>query len=126
MTFSSILIDRRNELTTLRALGWRRDEMARATAIEGTLLSICAVVAGIIVSVGLGWIMIFVINKQSFGWTLQFSIPWLALLALGVLVIGSGAVVAYLVGRWGSGLAAGSQRSNMNKLILFFWPQQKR
>ena len=106
MTFSSILIDRRNELTTLRALGWRRDEMARATAIEGTLLSICAVVAGIIVSVGLGWIMIFVINKQSFGWTLQFSIPWLALLALGGLVIGSGAVVAYLVGRWGSGLAA--------------------
>ncbi len=106
MTFTSILIDRRNELTTLRALGWRRDEMARATAMEGILLSICAVTAGIIVSTGLGWVMIYVINKQSFGWTLQFSIPWLALLALGLLVIGSGAVVAYLVGRWGSGLAA--------------------
>jgi putative ABC transport system permease protein len=106
MTFSSILIDRRTELTTLRALGWRRDEMARATAIEGTILSICAVFAGIMVSVGLGWILIYVINKQSFGWTLQFQIPWLSLAALGFLVIVTGTVVAYLVGRWGSGLAA--------------------
>jgi putative ABC transport system permease protein len=106
MTFSSILIDRRNELTTLRALGWRRDEMARATAIEGTLLSICAVVAGTCVSLGLGWILIYVINKQSFGWTIQFQIPWVALSALGMLVIVTGTIVAYLVGRWGSALAA--------------------
>jgi putative ABC transport system permease protein len=106
MTLSSILLDRRGELTTLRALGWRRHEMARATAVEGALLSVCGVVAGIVTSLGLGWILIYVINKQSFGWTLQFSIPWLSLAALGLVVIGAGTVVSYFVGRWGSGLPA--------------------
>ena len=106
MTLSSILLDRRGELTTLRALGWRRREMALATAVEGALLSVCGVVVGMVVSLGLGWILIYVINKQSFGWTLQFAIPWLPLAALGLLVIGAGTVVAYFVGRWGSGLPA--------------------
>ncbi len=106
MTLSSILLDRRSELTTLRALGWRRREMALATAIEGALLSVCGVVVGMVVSLGLGWILIYVINKQSFGWTLQFAIPWLQLAALGLLVVSAGTVVAFFVGRWGSGLAA--------------------
>jgi len=106
MTLSSILLDRRAELTTLRALGWRRPEMARATAVEGALLSVCGVVGGTVVSLGLGWILIYIINKQSFGWTLQFAIPWLSLAALGLLVTGAGTLVAYFVGRWGSGLPA--------------------
>ncbi|HSY19334.1 MAG TPA: FtsX-like permease family protein [Candidatus Acidoferrales bacterium] len=106
MTLSSILLDRRGELTTLRALGWRRREMARATAVEGALLSICGVAGGIVVSLSLGWILIYIINKQSFGWTLQFAIPWLSLASLGLLVIATGTVVAYFIGRWGSGLPA--------------------
>ncbi len=106
MTFSSMLVDRRNELTTLRALGWRRDDLAAAASLEGAMLSIGSVLAGVIVSVGLGWILIYLVNKQSFGWTLQFQIPWLPLGAVGLLVIVSGTVTAYLVGRWGSGLAA--------------------
>ena len=106
MTFSSMLVDRRNELTTLRALGWRRDDLAVAASLEGALLSVGSVLAGMIVSLGLGWILIYLVNKQSFGWTLQFDIPWLSLSAVGLLVIISGTVAAYLVGRWGSNLAA--------------------
>lgn len=106
MTLSSILLDRRGELTTLRALGWRRQEMAKATAVEGTLLAVCGVAGGMVTSLGLGWILIYIINKQSFGWTLQFAIPWLSLAALGLLVISVGTLVAYFVGRWGSGLPA--------------------
>jgi putative ABC transport system permease protein len=106
MTFSSMLVDRRNELTTLRALGWRRNELAAAASLEGALLSSGSVMAGLVTSLGLGWILIYLINKQSFGWTLQFQIPWLSLVAVGLLVILSGTITAWLVGRWGSGLAA--------------------
>jgi putative ABC transport system permease protein len=106
MTFSSMLVDRRNELTTLRALGWRRNDLAAAASLEGALLSTGSVLAGLITSLGLGWILIYLINKQSFGWTLQFQIPWLSLAAVGLLVILSGTITAWLVGRWGSGLAA--------------------
>ena len=106
MTLSSILLDRRTESTTLRALGFQRAELANATAVEGALLAVSGVIAGTAASLGLGWILIYVINKQSFGWTLQFEIPWFALGALGALVLVAGTVVAYFVGRWGSNLAA--------------------
>ena len=54
----------------------------------------------------LGWMLIFVINKQTFGWTLGFDVPWLQMAGLALLVISAGASVAYGVGRWGAALPA--------------------
>jgi putative ABC transport system permease protein len=48
--------------------------------------------------------LIFVINKQTFGWTLQPAIPVRALLLLGLVVPATGAVVAWIVGRYGAEL----------------------
>ncbi len=106
LSLVSVLLDRRDELTTLRALGFRRSEIARATAIEGGVLALCATAVGLALSFGLGWVLIHVINKQSFGWTLAFSAPAAQLAALAVLVIGTGFGVSYLVGRWGAALPA--------------------
>jgi putative ABC transport system permease protein len=106
LSLVSVLLDRRDELTTLRALGFRRGEIARATAIEGGVLALCATAAGLALSLGLGWLLIHVINKQSFGWTLAFAVPVGQLAALAVLVIGTGVVVSHLVGRWGAALPA--------------------
>lgn len=106
MTLWSILLDRRAELTTLRALGWRPAEMAWATAVEGALLGAGSVAVGLLISLGLGWILVYVINKQSFGWTLEFAVPWMDLTCLGVLVVSTGTFVSWLMGRRGSRLAA--------------------
>ena len=106
LTLISVLLDRRDELTTLRALGFTRSEMARVAAIEGTVVSACGVFGGLVVSLALGWLLIHVINKQSFGWTLGFALPWGQLAALGGTVIATGAAVSYLVGRWGANLPA--------------------
>ena len=106
LTLISVLLDRREELTTLRALGFSRREIAFATAIEGTSLAASAVAGGLVLSLALGWLLIHVINKQSFGWTLGFSLPWAQLAALAVTVIATGAAVSYAVGRWGADLPA--------------------
>lgn len=106
LTLVSVLLDRRDELTTLRALGFRRTEIARATAIEGTVVAACAVAGGLVLSLALGWLLIHVINKQSFGWTLGFALPWGQLAALGVTVIVTGGGVSYAVGHWGANLPA--------------------
>jgi putative ABC transport system permease protein len=50
--------------------------------------------------------LIYVINKQTFGWTLGFDVPWAQLIGLGLLVIGTGTAVAFGVGRWGAHLPA--------------------
>ena len=106
LTLGSVLLDRRAELTTLRALGLTRSEMARATAFEGCALAAAGVGMGLAVSLALGWMLIYVINKQTFGWTLEFAVPWGQMLALAALVIGIGTGVAYAVGRWGAHLPA--------------------
>lgn len=106
LSLVSVLLDRRDELTTLRALGFRRSEIARATAIEGGVLALCACTAGIALSFALGWLLIHVINKQSFGWTLAFAVPTGQLLALAALVFGTGVAVSRLVGHWGAALPA--------------------
>jgi putative ABC transport system permease protein len=106
MTLASVLLERRAELTTLRALGLTRREMAQASAWEGLLLALTGVTCGLLVSLGLGWLLVHVINKQTFGWTLQFHLPWPEMLVLAVLVLVSAGVVSWFTGRWGSGLAA--------------------
>ena len=106
LTLTSVLLERRGELTTLRALGFAHGEIAMATAWEGVILAFTGVVAGSILSVWVGWLLVFVINKQTFGWTLQFAVPWAQMGGLTVIVVLSGAVVAYYVGRWGAALPA--------------------
>jgi putative ABC transport system permease protein len=106
LTLASMLLDRREELTTLRALGFTHREIAWAAAAEGFAVSVSAAVGGLVVSLGLGWLLIYVINKQSFGWTLGFSLPWGQLAALAVAVTATGLAVSYAVGRWGADLPA--------------------
>jgi putative ABC transport system permease protein len=60
----------------------------------------------LLLSGALGWLLIYVINKQSFGWTLGFALPWGQLAALAFAVIATGALVSYGVGRWGAELPA--------------------
>ena len=106
LTLASVLMERRGELTTLRALGMARREMAQSTACEGMMLAIAGVLAGLLISLALGWLLIFVINKQTFGWTLAFALPWVQMLSLSALVIAMGTGVAYGVGYWGAALPA--------------------
>ncbi len=106
MTLASLLLQRRPELTTLRALGLSHGEIARAAALEGALTAFAGLLAGLVVSLALGWLLIFVINKQTFGWTLQQAWPIAGLTAMGALVLLAGTGVALWVGRWGAKLPA--------------------
>lgn len=106
LTLVSVLLDRRDELTTLRALGFRRREIAFAASIEGLAVSACAVIGGLALSGALGWLLIHVINKQSFGWTLTYAMPWGQLAALTAVVLATGWAVSYGVGLWGADLPA--------------------
>lgn len=101
-----LLLEYRPDLTTLRALGMRRAEMARVTAWEGLGLTFSALMGGILLSFALGYLLIYVINRQSFGWTLAYAIPWLEMILFGVAVLISGTVVSWLVGFWGAQLPA--------------------
>jgi putative ABC transport system permease protein len=106
ITLASILAERQSELTTLRALGMTAGGIAGLAAWEGFILALGGTLGGLLTSLGLGMLLVFVINKQTFGWTLQLAIPVASLVVFGLLVPLCGAGVAYIVGRYGADLPA--------------------
>ncbi|MDF1741722.1 MAG: FtsX-like permease family protein [Verrucomicrobiales bacterium] len=98
LALAGLLLERRRELITLKSLGATRREIAAAAMWEGVGLSIVGLSGGILLSFALGWVLIHVINPQSFGWTLTYQIPWGAFAFLIGVTILCAAVVASAVG----------------------------
>ncbi len=90
----ALVIDRRRELGLLRFLGSSQGQIRRLVLSEAGLLGLLAQGAGVVLGVLLSLILVFVINKQSFGWTIQFHWP------VGVLLTA-------LAGVYGATLVAG-------------------
>lgn len=79
----AMVIDRRREFALLRFLGAAKPQIRRIILCEAGLLGLLANGIGLVLGTALSLILIFVINKQSFGWTIQFHWPVeLLLLAL--------------------------------------------
>ena len=106
LTLTSLLLERRAVLATMRSLGMRQSEIARAAALEGLGVACAGAFTGIAAGLWLGWLLVYRINKQCFGWTLQFEAMWPELAALGIAVIAAGILVAAVVGRWAAMLPA--------------------
>ncbi len=84
----ALVIDRRRELGLLRFLGASSGQIRKLILVEAGLLGLLANVAGFVLGYFLSLILVFVINKQSFGWTIRFHWPVAVLLgALSVVYI---------------------------------------
>ncbi len=84
----ALVIDRRRELGLLRFLGAARGQVRRIIVAEAGLLGLLASFAGVALGAALSLVLVFVINKQSFGWTIRFHWP------VGVLVAAIAGVYA--------------------------------
>ena len=102
----SLVMERRSELRVLREVGFGRSDIAKSLTVEGLFTTLYGLIGGLAISIWLGYILVFVINKQSFGWTLAYRVPTenLALLSLGILL--ASWITCYLVGSWSSQLQA--------------------
>jgi len=90
----AIQLDRKRELAVLRAGGLTRGELSRVLMLEGGVMGVASAVMSIPLGIVLAAVLVFVINKRSFGWSMQFTIAWeQALLALA-LGLAAGAVAA--------------------------------
>ena len=101
LALACLLLERRADLATLRSIGMTPAQIASAAAWEGIGVAIAGIVMGLGAGFWLGWLLIYRVNKQCFGWTLGFNLPWWQLGMLAAAVIGAGALVAGMVGRWG-------------------------
>jgi len=81
----AVVIDRRRELGLLRFLGAASWQIRKLILVEAGLLGWLATLAGVVQGFALSLILVFVINKQSFGWTIRFH--WPVAILLGALSV---------------------------------------
>lgn len=82
----ALVIDRKRELALLRFMGASKQQIRKMVISEAGMLGLIANFAGGILGFLLSLVLVFVINRQSFGWTIQFHWP-VAVLFTGVTVI---------------------------------------
>ncbi|MEW5976215.1 MAG: FtsX-like permease family protein [Acidobacteriota bacterium] len=86
-TLFTLILDRKADLRVLRWVGAEQGQIRRMVVIEAALLGLASQLIGL----GVGWllslVLIYVINVQSFGWTIQFHLPSAFLLQSSVLIL---------------------------------------
>lgn len=99
-TILTSVLERQRELATLRAIGGSAQQIRRLILWESAYLGGLGALLGIIGGSLLSILLVEVINKQSFGWSIQFAVP-LGLFVEAVLLSLVTAVAAgYLPARW--------------------------
>ncbi len=89
----ALVIDRKRELGLLRFLGATSAQIRRMILVEAALLGLLANAAGLLLGFALSLILVFVINKQSFGWTIRFHWP-VTVLSAAISLIFAATVLA--------------------------------
>ncbi|MEE2987565.1 MAG: FtsX-like permease family protein [Nitrospinota bacterium] len=75
-TLISLILERRREIGILRFIGAFKYQVKRMILIEAGILGLIGSAMGIVAGIIVSYILIFVINKQSFGWTIQVFYPF--------------------------------------------------
>jgi putative ABC transport system permease protein len=81
----ALVIDRRRELGLLRFLGASTGQVRKQILVEAGLLGLLANFTGLALGFALSLVLIYVINKQSFGWTIRFH--WPVAVLLGAITV---------------------------------------
>jgi putative ABC transport system permease protein len=75
-TLISLIIERRREIGILRFIGAFQEQVKKMILIEAGLLGLIGSAFGLVAGIVVSYILIFVINKQSFGWTILVYYPY--------------------------------------------------
>ena len=96
---SSTALARRAEFGMLRHLGMLRRQVIGMLASEGVLMSVFGVAYGLALGMGLSLVLVFVVNRQSFNWSIDLAVPLWQLLLLSATLIVAAAGTAVWSGR---------------------------
>jgi putative ABC transport system permease protein len=74
-TLFTLILERRADLAILRMVGAGRRQVRRMVVVEAGVIGLVSQALGTAAGIGLALILVFVVNVQSFGWTIQFHLP---------------------------------------------------
>ncbi len=98
-TFLVLIMERERDLALLQAIGTSRRRILGMVLVESGLASLLSFVLGALSGSLLSLLLIFIINKQAFGWTVRLyftpGIYWQTLVLVTLLGLAAGAYPAW-------------------------------
>ena len=95
----AIELERARELSVLRTLGFTPGGLGATLLTQTGLLGLAAGLAAVPIGTALAWLLVHVINRRSFGWSMDFVVTPQALLA-GVSLAVVAALLAGIYPAW--------------------------
>jgi putative ABC transport system permease protein len=105
-SLGAIVLARRREFGMLRHLGMTRSAIGAMLAAEGGLLAALGAAAGLATGAAISLVLIHVVDRQSFNWSMDLHTPWTMLASLTVVLVLLAAATAWLSGREAMGAGA--------------------
>ncbi len=99
VSFSAQALARRREFGVLRHVGMTRREIGTMLGCEGAVVAALGCAVGLATGWPVGLILTHVVNRQSFHWSMELSLPWLPLAGLALLIIAAAVATAVWSGR---------------------------
>lgn len=93
-TLTILVLERAGQFQTMIATGASSRQIRAVISWEAGMMVILAEILGLLCGFILSVLLIFVINKQSFGWTFIFSIDWFTIAASLPLVCAAALIAA--------------------------------
>jgi len=75
----ALVMEQRRDLSVLRYLGMDRGQLFRMIFFESGAIALAGAVSGLLAGFPIGLVLIYVINRQSFGWSVEFHLPAMAI-----------------------------------------------
>jgi putative ABC transport system permease protein len=105
-TLTALILQRGREIGVLRATGARRAQVRTIVLVESGMLGLIGASLGCIAGFVLALLLVHVINKQFFGWSIRFHAePWVFAEAVAV-VVATALIAGFGPARLASGRAA--------------------
>ncbi|KFC63540.1 FtsX-like permease family protein [Massilia sp. LC238] len=99
-SFSAQTLARSKEFGMLRHVGVTRGQVLGILAFEGGLLTLLGVACGFALGLVISLILVYVVNPQSFHWTMGLHLPWTLLGSVAAVLVGASILTALVSGRY--------------------------
>jgi putative ABC transport system permease protein len=104
-SIGALVLARRREFGVLRHLGMTRREIGVMLAAEGALLALAGAAAGLVLGAAISLVLVYVVNPQSFGWSMDLHPPYAFVIGLAAVLLALAMLTAWLSGREAMGMA---------------------
>ena len=98
-SLSAQVLARRKEFGLLSHLGLTRGQVVAVVTGEAAAWVAAGVLCGLLLGLAISMVLVYVVNPQSFHWTMELVLPWSRLGLLALAVMSAGVATAALCAR---------------------------